>query len=175
MEDPRFPIGKFDRSNLPADDAARRQCIDRIAALPELLQQAVAGLSGKQIDTPYREGGWTVRQVVHHLADANMNAYARFKLALTETNPTVRGYDENAWAVLPDSLVTPIDISLALLEHLHPRWVVLLRSMKTEDFDRTLQHSERGPMSLNLLLALYSWHGDHHTAHITSLRRRNQW
>jgi uncharacterized damage-inducible protein DinB len=175
QQDPRYPIGRFDRSQEVHSPEERDQLIKRIAELPERLSHAVMDLSGKQIDTPYREGGWTVRQVVHHLADAHMNAYVRFKLALTEENPPVRSFKEAAWAELPDSRVTPIDVSLGLVESLHARWVVLLRSLKPGDWERSLMHSEAGPMTLDKLLGLYAWHGSHHTAHITELRRRNQW
>jgi hypothetical protein len=175
MEDQRYPIGKFDPKKMPASAEERARMIESIAALPVELQQAVMGLNSGQIDTPYREGGWTVRQVVHHLADSHMNAYFRFKLALTEENPPVRGFDEAAWAELADSQVTPIDVSLAILEHLHARWVVLLRSLEPADWERPIVHSKVGPMPLKLVLALYAWHGSHHVAHITSLRARNQW
>ena len=175
MEDLRYPIGKFDRSKAPTSAEERKQLIDSMAELPEQLKQAVTGLTGKQLDTPYREGGWTVRQVVHHLADSHMSAYCRYKLALTEENPAVSSFKEAAWAELADSRVTPVDVSLALVDNLHARWVVLLRSLKPADWERTLNHSQAGPMSLNLLLGLYAWHGKHHVAHITGLRQRNQW
>jgi len=175
MEDLRYPIGKYDRSKGPKTPEERKHLIDSIAETPERLQQAVTGLNGKQLDTPYREGGWTVRQVAHHLADSHMNAYVRYKLALTEENPTIKPYDEAAWADLADSRVTPIDVSLALMEHLHSRWVVLLRSMKADEWERKLTHPEAGVMSLNDMLGMYAWHGSHHVAHITGLRNRNQW
>ncbi len=175
MEDLRFPIGKFDRSREPNTPEERKKLIEAIAEAPERLQQAATGLNGKQLDTPYREGGWTVRQVIHHLADSDLNAYVRFKLALTEDNPTIKPFMEAAWAELADSRVTPIDVSLALLDNLHARWVVLLRSMKAEEWERTLTHPEAGVMSLDKMLGLYAWHGAHHVAHITELRRRNQW
>jgi uncharacterized damage-inducible protein DinB len=175
MEDLRYPIGKFDRSKMPATDEERRRLIDAVAKLPGELQSAVMGLSTRQIDTPYREGGWSVRQVVHHLADSHMNAYFRFKLALTEDNPPVRGFDEAAWAELADSQVTPIDVSLAIIQHLHARWVVLLRSLQAADWEKTVEHSQAGRMPLKQLLALYSWHGTHHVAHITGLCKRNGW
>src|ERR1035438_10257206 len=133
MEDLRFPIGKFDRTKGPNTPDDRKKLIDAIAELPEHLKQALTGLNGKQLDTPYREGGWTVRQVTHHLADSHMNSYIRYKLALTEDNPTIKPYNEAAWAELADSRVTPIDVSLALLENLHARWVVLLRTLKPTD------------------------------------------
>lgn len=175
MEDLRFPIGKFDRSRVPNTPEERKKLIETLAEAPERLQQAVTGLNGKQLDTPYREGGWTVRQVIHHLADSDLNAYVRFKLALTEDNPTIKPFAEAAWADLADSRVTPVDVSLALLENLHARWVVLLRSMKAEDWERKLTHPEAGVMSLDKMLGLYAWHGVHHEAHITGLRQRNQW
>jgi len=175
MEDLRYPIGKFDRSKGPNTTEERKQLIESIAEMPEHLKQAVTGLTVKQLETPYREGGWTVRQVVHHLADSHMSAYARYKLALTEDNPAVSGFKEAAWAELADSRVTPVDVSLALVENLHARWVVLLRSLKAADWERTLNHSQAGLMSLDLMLGLYAWHGAHHVAHITALRQRNQW
>jgi uncharacterized damage-inducible protein DinB len=175
MEDLRFPIGKFDRSRGPYTPEERKKLIDAVAEAPDQLQQAVTGLNGKQLDTPYREGGWTVRQVVHHLADSHLNAYVRYKLALTEDNPTIKPYNEAAWADLADSRVTPIDVSLAMVENLHARWVVLLRSMKAEEWGRTLMHPESGEMSLDKMLGMYAWHGAHHVAHITGLRKRSQW
>jgi uncharacterized damage-inducible protein DinB len=175
MEDLRYPIGKFDRSKGPNSAEERTQLIDRMAELPEQLKQAVTGLNGKQLDTPYREGGWTVRQVVHHLADSHMSAYCRYKLALTEDNPAVSSFKEAAWAELADSRVTPVDVSLALVDNLHARWVVLLRSLKAADWERTLNHSQAGVMTLDELLGLYTWHGAHHVAHIMGLRQRSQW
>ena len=173
--DARYPIGKFDRSKMPTSAEQRKRLIESIAELPERLQSAVAGLNGKQLDTPYREGGWMVRQVVHHLADAHMTAYARFKLGLTEDTPPVKPIDEAAWAELPDSRVTPIDVSLTLVDSLHARWVVLLRSLKPEEWEKKVNHPEMGPMSLNFMLALYAWHGEHHVSQINALRARNQW
>jgi hypothetical protein len=175
VEELRYPVGKYDRNRGQHSRDERKQLIENIAALPEQLRQAIIGLNGKQLDTPYREGGWTVRQVVHHLADSHMNAYVRYKLALTEENPTIKPYKEAAWAELADSRATPIDVSLALLDSLHARFVVLLRSLKDEDWERKLTHPEAGVMSLDLMLGLYEWHGRHHVAHITGLRRRNQW
>jgi hypothetical protein len=175
MEDLRYPIGKFDRNKGPNTPEERKKLIDNIAEAPEQLKQAVTGLNGKQLETPYREGGWTVRQVIHHLADSHMNAYVRYKLALTEDNPTIKPYKEAAWAELADSRVTPIDVSLALLDNLHARWVVLLRSLKAEDWERTLMHPEAGLMSLDTMVRMYAWHGAHHLAHITGLRKRNNW
>ena len=172
--DLQYPVGKFTvEENL--SDARRSELIGQIAEAPGKLRDALKGLDAKQLDTPYRDGGWTLRQVAHHLADSHMNAYVRFKLALTEETPAVKPFKEAAWAELPDSHVTPIDVSLALVESLHARWVVLLRSLKPADWERPVLHSEAGPMSLNLLLGLYAWHGAHHVAQISALRARNQW
>jgi uncharacterized damage-inducible protein DinB len=171
--DPRFPIGKPDlHSHL--DAAQRKEFMEQIANHPAKLREAVRGLSDEQLDTPYREGGWTVRQVVHHLADSHINSYVRFKLALTEDKPHIKGYDENEWAKLKDSDL-PIDVSLELLETLHRRWIALLNSLKPEDFGRALIHSERGEITLDSLVALYAWHGRHHTAHITELKKNRGW
>jgi uncharacterized damage-inducible protein DinB len=172
--DARYPIGKFEwKGELSARERAR--CIDEIEKTPAQFRAAVLGLSQQQFDTPYREGGWTVRQLVHHLPDSHLNSYVRFKLALTEAEPTIKPYDEKLWAELPDSRDTPVETSLNLLENLHRRWVVLLRSMKPADFARVFNHPERGPVSLDWALAMYAWHGRHHTAHVTSLRERMGW
>jgi uncharacterized damage-inducible protein DinB len=172
--DLRYPIGKADRT--PALAAGvRAQRIDAIAAAPAQLRLAVAGLSDAQLDTPYRPGGWTVRQVVHHVADSHINAYARFRLGLTEENPTIRPYDEKAWAELPDVRHLGIDVSLRLLEPLHERLVHLLQAAPPSSFARSVVHPENGPMSLDMLVSIYSWHGQHHTAHITGLRERQGW
>src|SRR5438552_4672075 len=171
MDDPRYPIGKFERrDSLTAEE--RRSMIEQIAAAPVRMRDAVTGLTPAQLDTPYREGGWTLRQVVHHVPDSHLNAYCRFKLALTEETPTIRPYDEARWAELGDSRDTPIETSLQLLDSLHDRWVRLLRSMPESDFTRKLKHPESGEMSLDTLLALYGWHGRHHVGHITALRQR---
>ncbi|HEX6879879.1 MAG TPA: putative metal-dependent hydrolase [Terriglobales bacterium] len=165
-----YPIGKFQWTG-PNTDAQRAEFIAEIAAVPDKLRSAVAGLTDAQLDIPYRPGGWTVRQLVHHIADSHMNAYVRFKLALTETEPLVKPYDEKAWAELPDSRL-PIDISLQLIDSLHERWSVVLGAMKPADFSRTLKHPELGLVDLDRYVALYSWHGKHHVAHITELRNR---
>jgi uncharacterized damage-inducible protein DinB len=169
--DARFPIGKF-RFDGEVTPERRREWIARIAAAPARFRAAVAALGPGHLDTPYREGGWTVRQLVHHLPDSHMNAYVRFKLALTEDNPTIKPYDEASWAGLPDSRGTPPEVSLALLDALHLRWVDLLGSMDDAQWRRTLHHPERGDMGLEAMLALYAWHGDHHTAHLAALRER---
>ncbi len=162
MRDPRYPVGKFE----PETAAPLAAAIDEIAALPRELQKAVARLTMKQVDTPYREQGWTARQVVHHLADSHLNCYARFRLALTEEAPTIKPYDEKAWAELADAKSGPLDMSIALLEGLHARWVALMRSMTADDFQRTFVHPERGAMTLETTARLYAWHCRHHLAHI---------
>ncbi len=172
--DLRYPIGGFTR---PSDvtDAARQQYIDEIAATPVHLRVAVDGLSDEQLDTPYRPGGWTVRQVVHHVPDSHLNAYVRFKWALTEDVPPIKTYDEKAWAELVEARTAPIDLSLALLDALHERWVLFLRALPEADYARAVQHPEWGRVTLDMFLALYAWHGRHHVAHITSLRERMGW
>ena len=174
MNDIRYPIGKFDgRSDLRDDE--RPALIKQIAEAPANLRAAVRGLTESQLDTPYRPDGWTVRQVVHHLPDSHMNAYVRFRLALTEHEPTIKPYEEKLWAELFDARTAPVEASLQLLESLHKRWVILLESMKPSDFLRKFNHPENGLMKLDRLLALYAWHGRHHVAHITSLRERMGW
>jgi hypothetical protein len=174
MHDPRYPIGKFERRDELTGEE-RRAMIEQIASAPLHMRNAVDGLTPAQLDTPYREGGWTLRQVVHHVPDSHVNAYCRFKLALTEESPTIKPYDEGRWAELADSHDTPIKTSLAMLESLHYRWVCLLRSMKPADFQRQLKHPESGAMTVDNLLALYAWHGRHHVAHITSTREQRGW
>ena len=164
--DPRFPIGKFvfDGDTSPAARSAR---IAEIEALPATFRDAVRGFGDAQFDTPYRDGGWTVRQVVHHVPDSHMNAFIRFKLALTEDTPTIKPYEESLWAELPDVRATPPEVSLALLDALHRRWVALLRAMGPADFERSFMHPEHGrTMTLDQALALYAWHGRHHLGHI---------
>jgi uncharacterized damage-inducible protein DinB len=172
--DVRFPVGDY---QAPKDvtPALRLAAIAEVASLPAKLRAAIAGLDEAQLDTPYREGGWTLRQVVHHVADSHMNAYIRWRFALTETEPTIKPYEEARWAGLEDAQNAPPEVSLKLLEPLHERWVRLLRSLKTEDFARTFRHPEHGVRTLDWMLFLYDWHGRHHTAHITELRRQKGW
>jgi DinB superfamily len=172
--DNRYPIGKFTWApgNTPEQRAA---AIEDIAAAPQKLRSAVAGLSVAQLDTPYREGGWTVRQVVHHVADSHMNSYVRFKLALTENEPTIKPYDEAVWANLIDAKSADIEPSLSLLEGLHHRWIVLLRSLSDADVKRKFNHPELGVVTIDQYIALYSWHSRHHVAHVTSLRESTGW
>ncbi len=174
MNDPRYPIGniKLTGSLTPA---ARAQAIATVAAIPNHLYDAVRGLDQAQLDTPYRDGGWSLRSVVHHIADSHINAYVRHKLTMTEkTPPPIKAYDENAWAELVDAQ-GPIGNSLLLIQALHDRWSTCLRSLPAATFARTCVHSDRGAMTLDDLLALYAWHGAHHVAHITQLRRAKSW
>ena len=174
MTDPRYPIGKFQPpERITAAD--RVTSIDAVAAVPAALRAAVRGLSDAQLDTPYRDGGWTVRQLVHHIPDSHMNAFIRFKLALTESDPAIKTYEEQLWAELPDVYATPPEVSLTLVDALHTRWVSLLRAMKEADFARAFRHPEWGLITLDRTLALYAWHGRHHIAHITELRKRQHW
>ena len=172
--DLRYPVGQF-KLEAPYSDAQRAAMIQDIADLPAKLRDAVTGLDDHQLETPYRDGGWTVRQTVHHVADSHVNSYIRFRFAATEDNPTIMPYPESVWAELPDAKHAPVDVSLKILEGLHYRWVVLLKSFKPEDWNRTLLHPERGKLDLNTNLALYSWHCKHHVAHITELRKRKGW
>jgi uncharacterized damage-inducible protein DinB len=177
--DLQYPIGKFmwnrRGEGLLVREAERQEWLAEIEATPARLRAAVAGLTEKQLDTPYRPGGWTVRQVVHHLADSHLNSYVRFRLALTENEPPVKTYDQQLWANLRDACTAPAELSLTLLDALHQRWIMLLRSLKPEDFSRALKHPELGRVTLEKYLAMYAWHGKHHVAHITSLRQRLGW
>jgi uncharacterized damage-inducible protein DinB len=170
----RYPIGHFDSSQ-EVTAAALEEYIHDLEALPGQLRQAVQGLSDVQLNTPYRTGGWSVRQVVHHLADSHMNSYIRFKLALTEDTPTIKPYEEQRWAELPDSKQEPVEVSLALLEALHHRWCVVLRSLSMTDWQKSFFHPESGKMTLAKAAALYSWHGRHHLTHIKNLRELSKW
>jgi hypothetical protein len=172
--DLRYPIGEFSFAGTQSRDE-RAALIAEIADTPEWLRAAVHDLTSEQLDTPYRPGGWTVRQLVHHVPESHMNSYIRFKLAMTEDQPTIKPYFEDRWAQLQDSMDSPVELSLDLLEALHRRWVSFLRSLKDEDFDRTFQHPDLGVVSLQKNVALYAWHGRHHVAHITRLRERMGW
>ena len=174
MSDLRYPIGKFSYGS-PLTPEQRRELLHQIEQAPAQLRQAVNGLSPQQLDTPYRPDGWTVRQVVHHVPDSHLNAYIRFKLALTEDEPMIKPYAEDKWARLADTAATPVEVSLTLLDSLHDRWVRLLRSLQSEDWKRTFRHPEMGLVTLEKNLAIYAWHGRHHVAHITSVRQRSGW
>jgi uncharacterized damage-inducible protein DinB len=174
MTDLRYPIGKFHFEG-PLTDQQKQASLDEIARTPANLRAAITGLSEAQLDMPYRPGGWTVRQVVHHMPDSHLNSYVRFKLALTEDQPTIKPYAEDRWAELADTKSTPVGVSLVLLESLHERWMHLLQSLTREEWKRTFRHPDLGPMSLEKALALYAWHGRHHVAHVTELRQRMSW
>ena len=172
--DNRYPIGQFTWTGSTTPDQ-RISAIGDIAAAPARMRGAVAGLTNAQLDTPYREGGWTVRQVVHHVPDSHMNSYIRFKFALTEHEPTIKPYDEGVWANLIDARTAAVDPSLDLLEGLHHRWAILLRSLTEDDVKRKFHHPELGTVSIDQYIALYAWHSKHHVAHITALRERKGW
>lgn len=174
MTDLRYPIGPF-RYIAPDKESEILKLIASLQLLPTRLRVVVCDLSEDQLSTPYREGGWTVRQVVHHLADSHLNGYIRFKWTLTEENPEIKPYIQDAWANTPENDTTPVLISVALMENLHERWVHLLKDMVEEDFQRKFRHPETGSLSLLYALALYEWHGRHHVAQIETLRKRNGW
>lgn len=178
MTDLRYPIGKFQWAAPASEEHAaedRKMYIHVLAEAPDRMNAVVQGMSAEQLDTPYRPEGWSVRQVVHHVPESHMNAYIRFKLALTESEPAIKPYDEAAWAKLPDNNITPITVSLQLMGALHFRWTDLLRAMRPSDFGRTLYHPEHGVLPLDRMLAMYAWHSRHHVAHITSLCDRMGW
>jgi uncharacterized damage-inducible protein DinB len=164
----RFPIGKFQRPAVPLDAEARASLIRDIEQAPARLRAAVTGLTDAELDTPYRPGGWTVRQVVHHVPDSHMNGYTRMKLAITEDAPTIKVYQEARWAELPEARTAPVDVSLNLLDALHIRWTAFLRALSPSDFLKAYTHPELGLVPLDVAIAIYAWHGKHHTAHITS-------
>ncbi|MFI5164322.1 MAG: YfiT family bacillithiol transferase [Bacteroidia bacterium] len=171
----RYPVGKF-AFNKDADEKEIKQWISEIEKLPSQLRNAVKGLNEAQLNTPYRDGGWTVKQVVHHVADSHLNAYIRIKLALTENNPTIKPYEEKLWAEMDDAKNLAIDSSLSLLDALHIRFVHMLKKLSAADLSKTVFHPEsKREMSVKFLVALYAWHGRHHSAHITSLRERMKW
>ena len=169
-----YPVGKFEYAGASTPEQ-RAQYIREIEETPARLRDAIRGLDEQQLNTPYRPGGWTVRQVVHHVPESHMNAYVRFKLGLTEDNPTIKPYNEKLWSETSDVASTPIEVSLALLENLHRRWAILLKALTPADLARTIVHPEQGQVMLDRYLAMYAWHGRHHVAHITSLRQRNNW
>ena len=174
LDDLRYPIGPF---SAPASfmPGIRTAHIHTLQTLPVHLREIVEGLSDEQLDTPYRDGGWTVRQVVHHIADSHANAFLRFKLALTEDWPTIKPYDEAAWAELADSKTLPLAASLETIDGIHARWVVLLEAMSVDDFQKGFNHPERGRVNLGKALAMYDWHARHHLAHIVGLKKRKGW
>ena len=172
--DPRYPVGKFSPPEGAVPAEQRAQLLNQVAEAPAKLRSAIEGLTETQLDTPYRAGGWTSRQVVHHVADSHMNGFIRFKLGLSEDNPTIKPYPEHLWADLADQKL-PTDVSLPIVENVHERWVAVLRSMKETDWERTFNHPEMGVQRLDRALALYAWHGRHHVAHITSLREQEGW
>ena len=170
----RYPIGKYVPQ--PFSDAQKEKWLLDLKFLPSELETAVQDLDEHQLQTPYREGGWTVQQLVHHVADSHMNAYIRFKLGLTEDNPTIKGYEEKEWAMLPDVEGVPINVSLTLLHALHRRWVAAIENLDQKDWERTVFHPEhQREMQLWFLLGMYAWHGKHHTQHILTLRERMKW
>ena len=169
--DPRFPTGTF-TFDPDVTPEKRRRAIETIRETPAKLRAAAAGMTDAQLDTPYRDGGWTARQVIHHVPESHANAFIRFKLGMTEDNPTIKPYNEDAWVKLPDVPRAPIEWSLTLLDGLHLRWVSLLDVMRAEDFTRGLVHPERGPVTLDWMLQLYAWHGPHHTAHVELVKNR---
>ena len=174
MDEIKYPVGTF---TLDKDATAEKRAawIAEIAGLPLAVRRGVQGLSPEQLDTPYREGGWSTRQIVHHLADSQMNAFLRFKLGLTEQNPRISAFDQNAWARTVDGMKSAVAPSLAIIQGVHGRWAELLASLAPADFARTYAHPERGPEPLERTLQLYAWHGRHHLAHVTSLRERKGW
>jgi hypothetical protein len=175
LESIRFPIGRFKIQENISEETIN-QCIRDIEALPNLLRLSVEKLNDTQLDTPYRTEGWTLRQVVHHVADSHVNSYVRFKWALTEEAPTIKVYDEKEWAELEEAKTAPVEISLDLLESLHKRWVIMLKNLRKEDLKRTFIHPKSGfAYALEMAITLYAWHGKHHVGHIQSLKERNNW
>ena len=174
-DDPRYPVGRFEAPSGPLSEARRATLIAEVKAAPAALRAAFSGLTPPQIDTPYRSLGWTLRQVAHHVPDSHLNAYVRFRLALTEDKPTIKTYAEDRWAELPEAKTAPVELSLDLLEALHRRFVLLLENISAAEWSRQLTHPDHGLVGLEWMLAMYAWHGRHHTGHVTSLRRRQGW
>jgi uncharacterized damage-inducible protein DinB len=174
MEESKYPIGRF-AFDAGLSEEKRREMIRGIAALPAELARSIAGLSADRLDTPYRVGGWSPRQIVHHIADSHMNAFIRCKLALTEDAPAIKAYNQDTWALTRDALAAPPELSLSIVEGLHARWAALLESLSLADFQRTFTHPERGLLTLDFNVQLYCWHGRHHTAQIIALRTRKGW
>jgi len=175
MTDPRYPTGKFEPKEAPLTADDRNDLIGRIRALPTALRVALEGLVDAQLDTPYRDGGWSPRQIAHHIADSHMNAFVRVKLTVTEDRPTIKPYDQAAWSELDDVAGVPVEASLSIVTGLHDRWARLLDSLPDEDFGRKLVHPEEGEIDIDFLLQLYGWHGRHHVTQITELRQRQGW
>lgn len=174
-QDPRYPVGPLEMAGRPLTADERTRLIDLIEAHPARMRAAVQGLDDAQLDTPYRDGGWTVRQVVHHVVDSHVNSYIRFKLAVTEDHPRITTYEQEVWAELPDGKTAPVEGSLAILEALHPRWVAFLRALPDAAFARTIDHPELGDITVDQLLEVYGWHCPHHEGHVTRLRERMGW
>jgi len=174
MSDPRYPIGKYVKP-MVVDDAQHKALVEQLTVLPVQLRKSVEKLTDAQLDTPYRADGWTLRQVVHHVADSHVNAYIRFKFGLTEDVPTIKPYAEGLWAELPEAKTGPVDMSLQLVDATHRRWLACVRGLPAVAFSRTFMHPESGTMNLAQQLALYAWHGCHHVAHITALRQAKGW
>lgn len=174
LEKLKYPIGQYSLKKT-LTERERKDCLEKIRTTPQLLREAIQGLSEAQLNTPYRPDGWTVRQVVHHVPDSHINSYVRFRWAMTEPSPTIKAYEEQHWAELPDGKNAPINISLDLLEVLHKRWMLLLDSMTETDFAKILVHPVSGELTLDEMLQIYAWHGPHHIAHITELRKREGW
>jgi uncharacterized damage-inducible protein DinB len=174
MTDPQYPIGKF-VLDPDATPEKRKRWIEEVAAAPAIFRKAVAHLKDAQLDTPYREGGWTLRQVIHHMSDSHLHTLVRFRVALTEDQPAITGYDPAKWGELPDAKTGPVDVSLALLDAIHARWILLLKSMTPADFARAFRRPDGQVVTLDRALQLYAWHGKHHAAQITGLRQRMQW
>lgn len=173
MDQLKYPIGKFEYND-PSDEKQFAVWIDDIETLPIRLINSIISLSGEQLNTPYRKGGWTIRQVIHHLADSHLNAFIRTKLLLTEDEPTIKPYDEKTWAKLTDNDLS-IEPSLQIIKGVHNRWAHVLKNIDSADWDCILNHPENGSMNLKNLTAMYAWHGNHHLAHITSLKERKNW